>query len=179
MSEGVVAKRYARALYEIGAESQQLDAIEADLQAIVEAVAQSKEFYDYLTHPKVSFVEKKEKLEVIFSGKIQPAVYQLLLLLVERGRTETLKSLYQQFVNLANEARGIADAVVTSAAPLSESELQNVATAFGSKIGKTLRVVNKVDASIVGGVIVQIGDRLWDGSVVGQLNRFQKTLVHP
>ncbi|MDE1399021.1 ATP synthase F1 subunit delta, partial [Bacillus licheniformis] len=77
---------------------------------------------------------------------------------------------------LSNEARGIADATVTTAKPLTEAEVQKIAEQFGQKLNKKLRVTTKVDPSIIGGMIVRIGDRLYDGSIKGKLARFTQQI---
>ena len=72
---------------------------------------------------------------------------------------------------------GIQEAVVTSAVPLSEQEKEQLAAVFEERLGKKLRIVNVVDSDLLGGLIVQIGDRLYDGSLKTKLTRFRRQLT--
>jgi F-type H+-transporting ATPase subunit delta len=177
MSQGVVAKRYARALFELANDKNMLDQVEAELTSINEAIDSSLDFQQFLTHPQIDAAVKKEKLNAIFAESVSESVLSFLFILVERRREGIISSVLQDYVSLANEARGISEATVTSAYTLGEEELGQVAEDFGKKIGKKLRVKNVVDPTILGGVVIRIGDRLYDGSIAGQLSRFKHSLV--
>ncbi|MEB3102518.1 F0F1 ATP synthase subunit delta [Ferviditalea candida] len=176
MSEGVIARRYARALFELAQEHNALDAVEADLKVVNQAIEDSPEFHNFLLHPQIDTKIKKEKMSNIFSGKITEQVFSLLLLLLDRRRENILSAMVQEFVKMANEARNIAEATFVSAVPLNSEELNEVGAQFGEKIKKTLRVANVVDPSIIGGLIVRIDDRLYDGSVKNKLSKFKHKL---
>jgi F-type H+-transporting ATPase subunit delta len=171
-----VAKRYARALYEIASEKQAVDTTENELIEITDLIKQSDELNMLLTHPKVSAQEKKEMVNNLFAGKVSETTLNFLNLLLDRGREDELNDIVKNFTELSNEARGYADATVITAKPLTESEVQKVAEQFGQKVNKKLRVSAKVDPSIIGGMIVRIGDRLYDGSIKGKLARFTQQI---
>lgn len=171
-----VAKRYAQALYEVASEQQAIDKTEAELVQITDVINQSEELNMLLTHPKVTAQEKKEIINELFGGKASETTLNFLNLLFERGREEELHNIAKHFTDLSNEARGYAEATVITAKPLTEDELQKVAEQFGQKVNKKLRVTTKVDPSIVGGIIVRIGDRLYDGSIKGKLARFTQQI---
>ncbi|MBN6187065.1 F0F1 ATP synthase subunit delta [Aneurinibacillus sp. BA2021] len=171
-----VAKRYAQALYEVASEKQAIDITESELLQITDVINQSGELNMLLTHPKVTAQEKKEMVNELFGGKVSDTTLNFLNLLLDRGREEELNNITKHFIALSNEARGYAEATVVTAKPLTEEELQNVADQFGQKVNKKLRVAAKVDPSIVGGIIVRIGDRLYDGSIKGKLARFTQQI---
>ncbi|GEN34441.1 MULTISPECIES: F0F1 ATP synthase subunit delta [Aneurinibacillus] len=171
-----VAKRYARALYEVASEQQAIDTTETELTQITDIIKQSDELKMLLTHPKVTAQEKKEMVNDLFAGKVSETTLNFLNLLLERGREDELNDIAKHFVNLSNEERGYADATVITAKPLTEAEVQKVAEQFGQKVNKKLRVKAKVDPSIIGGIIVRIGDRLYDGSIKGKLARFTQQI---
>jgi len=169
---GSVAKRYSRALFEVAKERSLIDTIEADLKAVVEALASSEELSKFLSHPQVTTEAKKDFFKQAFEGKVAAETFNFLLLLIDNERESDLAGIYAAFVALANEERGIADAIVTTAKPLSEEDQKELAEKFGKSIGKTLRVQTVVDPSILGGVVVKIGDRLYDGSIKSKLEHF-------
>lgn len=171
-----VAKRYARALFEVASENQTIDTTENELNQITELIAQDADFKAILTHPKITAAEKNQMLKTLFEGKVADTTLNFLTLVIERGREESFSAIAQNFTDLANEARGYADAIVTTAKPLTDEEAQKVAAQFGDQLNKKLRVTTKVDPTIIGGMIVRIGDRMYDGSIKGKLARFTQQI---
>jgi F-type H+-transporting ATPase subunit delta len=177
MSDGIVAKRYANALFALANEKNILEQVEEELRGVGRAFESSKELQTFLQHPQIATAVKKEKLGNIFSGKVSEYVLSLLLLLVDRHRENLLGDLVDEFIKLTNGARGIVDATVYSASLVKDEELKAIAEQFGGKLKKTLRVSNVVDPSIIGGLIIRIGDRIYDGSIKGKLTRFEQSLA--
>ncbi|QQE74218.1 F0F1 ATP synthase subunit delta [Brevibacillus composti] len=169
---GAVGKRYARALFEIASERGVIDQVEADLGAVVQAIEQNADLSKILLHPHIAADAKTKLVDDLFKNHISAEVYNFLAVLIEKGRETEIALIQQAFVKLANEARGIADAVVTSALPLSEEEQTELAEKFSQRINKKLRLTNVVDPSILGGIVVRIGDRLYDGSIKTKLENF-------
>lgn len=127
MNQEVIAKRYASALFQIALEQQQLDQIEEDIRAVRQALAENGEFLSLLSNPKLSLDKKKALVREAFAGVSAPVQHTLLLLL-ERHRFGIVPELAEQFIALANDARGIAEAVAYSARPLTDEELQALST---------------------------------------------------
>jgi F-type H+-transporting ATPase subunit delta len=171
-----VAKRYARALFEVAQEANSIDTVEEELVAIVEAMNSHEEFQQILSHPQTSVENKKQMMDALLGADVSSQTKNFIHLLIERHRESQLNEIVDAYVELANEVRGYADATVTTAKPLTDAELNKLADQFGSMLKKTLRIESIVDPSILGGVIVRIGDRLYDGSIAGKLARFQQNL---
>jgi F-type H+-transporting ATPase subunit delta len=178
MSEAIVAKRYARALFEIAVEKQALEQFERDLSAVNAAIQGDTDVQSFLSHPKIDAKLKKETVAGVLSGKLSDEVLSLVLLLIDRGRENVLSDVAKEFAALANEARGIVNATVYTAKPLSAPEQSLLTDHLGKAIGKTVYMDNVADPSLVGGLIVRIGDHLYDGSVKGKLFRFKQALIH-
>jgi F-type H+-transporting ATPase subunit delta len=100
----------------------------------------------------------------------------MLKLLIERGRESILTSLYNDFIDIADEALGQANATVYTPFALNEKEEREIAEGFGRLTGKKIRIETVIDPSLLGGIKVRIGDRLYDGSLAGKLARLQKNL---
>lgn len=167
-----VGKRYARALFEVASERGKIDQVEADLGAVVQAVEQNADLSKILLHPHIAAGAKKTLVDDLFKSHISEETHNFLTVLIESGREAQLAQIQQAFVKLANEARGIADAIVTSAKPLSAEEQAELAEKFGQRLNKKLRVQSVVDPSILGGIVIKIGDRLYDGSIKTKLELF-------
>lgn len=170
------AKRYAKALYEAAKESNEVDAVISDLKAAVSIVESNDELALVLNHPNIDTSAKTGLLQSVFTGKVSALVLNLLVLLVERKRTELVGAVSEQLVKIAGKALGRAEAVVYSPKPLSEQEAAAVAARFTTLTGKAIHVVNTVDETLLGGVKVRIGDKLYDGSLSGKLKRLDKAL---
>ncbi|MGM7721842.1 F0F1 ATP synthase subunit delta [uncultured Metabacillus sp.] len=177
MSNEIVANRYAVALFELAKEQNQLDQIESELLVVKEVFSTNKELIDVLNHPKVTNETKKSIVKEAFAGLTQQVV-NTLLLLVDRHRSNIVTDVVNYFVQHANEVRGTEDAIVYSVRPLTEAELTSISTSFAKKIGKvSLRLENVVDKGLIGGVKLRIGNRIYDGSVSGKLERIERQLV--
>lgn len=174
--DNVVAKRYARALFELAAAGKVVSQIEQELKLFVDVIANDEQLNKFLKLPSVQLQSKMKLLNDVFGDKLSELVYQTLQLMVERGRQQGIPNLYEAYVKIAGEALGQAHAVVYSAQELSDEELANVATQFGQITGKKIIAKQIVNSALLGGVQVRIGDRLYDGSLSGKLDRLQKTL---
>ncbi|UHA75661.1 F0F1 ATP synthase subunit delta [Paenibacillus sp. 481] len=174
--ETVVAKRYAKALFELAQERQAVAETEQQLKLIAELLHANRELKLLLTSPNVNLADKSSVLKGALQGHVSDFVLNTLDMLIERGRIHALQDVANSYVRIAGAAIGLVDAEVTSAYALSEEEKQVVAFQFGSTLGKSVRVHNVVNASILGGMQVRIGDRLYDGSLSSKLTRMEKTL---
>ncbi|ANB57649.1 ATP synthase F1, delta subunit [Anoxybacillus sp. B7M1] len=177
MSKEVVAKRYALALFQIANEQQLLDQFEEEIRVIQQVFAAQPEFLSVLTHPKLSIDKKKALIKEVFATLSTP-LQNTLQLLLDRHRIDIVESLADEFIALANEARGAEEATVYSVRPLTEDEKQALSQVFAAKVGKaTLHIQNIIDPSLIGGVKLRIGNRIYDGSVSGKLERLQRQLI--
>ncbi|WP_066176182.1 F0F1 ATP synthase subunit delta [Bacillus marinisedimentorum] len=178
MSRDVAANRYAGALFEIAKERQMLDKAEQDLRLVKEVFSGDDELTTFLNHPKIENEQKKQVLMGAFFQSLSPEVMNTLLLLTDRRRGGSIQDVADSFIELANEERGVADAKAYSVRPLSDEETQALSDIFAKRVGKqSLSIENIVDPSLVGGVKLRIGNRIYDGSVSGKLERIKRELV--
>jgi F-type H+-transporting ATPase subunit delta len=167
-----VGKRYARALFDVASERGKIDQVEADFGAVVQAVEQSEDLSKIFLHPHIAATAKQSLIDDLFKSHVGEETFNFLCVLVESGREMHLVDIYRAFVQLANEARGYAEAIVTSAKPLTSEEQAELAEKFGQTLNKKLRLTAVVDPSILGGIVIKIGDRLYDGSMKSKLESF-------
>lgn len=177
MSRGtVVAKRYAKALFQLALEQGIVAETENQLKLVVAVIESDAQTRAFLTAPNITLDTKIQTLNNAFKGTASPIVLNTIGVLLERGREGSLASVLEAYLQVAGESLGRADALVTSAMPLSDSEQQKLADKFGVLLGKTIRVTNTVNKDLLGGVTVRIGDTLYDGSLRTKLNRLEKSL---
>jgi F-type H+-transporting ATPase subunit delta len=177
MSSGAVGKRYAKALFEVASDKQQLDLVEQDLMLIDQVLAQNPAFISFLQHPQLDKQLKKKEFNQVFEGQVSETVLTFMNLLIDSDREDAIEGITESYIRQANEARGLVDAKVVSMKPLTDEEKSNLSERFSQILNKKIRIHNEVDSSIIGGIIVQIGDRLYDGSVRGKLHRFKRRVV--
>ena len=172
-----LALRYAEALYQLASEKQALDNVESELALIEKALADYSDLATLLYHPQMPVAAKKETINKVFGPQVSEYVRNFLLLLVDKRREAALPAIIKEFTVLANQARNIAEAEVTTAAPLSEGEKAALAAKLSGVTGKNIVLRTRVDERLMGGVVVQLGDKLIDGSVVRQLASLKAALL--
>jgi F-type H+-transporting ATPase subunit delta len=175
MVKGAVARRYARAIFDIAAERGDLDGWLEDLR-LVRDVLGEPQMALFMENPKISFETKRGLIDRSMP-KLEQLRRNFLYLLISKRRTEIIGDVCAELEELVNEHRGIAYADVTTAVALNEGEAGLVADRLSRITGKTIRLRQSVDPSIIGGVVARIGDQLIDGSVKGRLLALRQRLV--
>ncbi|GLB59055.1 F0F1 ATP synthase subunit delta [Cytobacillus sp. NCCP-133] len=177
MTGSTVARRYALALFQLANEHQLLDQMEEELRAVKEVVNHNQELKIVLKSPKLPIEKKKEILKGAFAS-VNIYVLNTLMILIERHREDHISDVADHFISLANDKKGIAEAKVYSVRPLSEAEKETLSESFAAKVGKkSLRIDNIVDTNLLGGIKLRIGNRIFDGSLRGKLERLERQLL--
>ncbi|MEC1520628.1 F0F1 ATP synthase subunit delta [Neobacillus niacini] len=177
MSNSMVAKRYALALFQIAKEQQLLEVVEEELRVVKEVMVYNADVKAVLNSSKLTTDKKKGILTAAFST-VNPYVLNTLLILIDRHREDEIIEVANQFFELANEEKGVANAEVYSTRELTEAEREAISATFAAKIGKkSLRIENIVDSELLGGIKLRIGNRIYDGSLRGKLDRLERKLL--
>ncbi|NLN76710.1 MAG: ATP synthase F1 subunit delta [Armatimonadetes bacterium] len=169
MIERRIVRRYAAALFSAASDANVVDDVESDLGLVGHTVESSPALREVIHSPVVDRSVKVKILQDIFAGKIQQVTSVFLKLLVDKNREEALALTKPEYVLLANQARGIVQAEVISAVPLSKEQQSRLVEKLNATTGKKIQLVEKVEPEISGGIIVRIGDTVIDGSIRGQL----------
>ncbi len=171
------ARRYAEAAFELAHRDEDVDGWANELR-LVAAVGADPATARLLDNPAVALDDRERLVHEALEGRVRPAVERLAELLVRRGRASMLPAVSAEFDRLLRRERGIVTAVVTSAVPLEDDEIEAVRRKIAEIArGATAEVETRVDESLIGGVTIQIGDRLIDGSVRGRLQRLRAQIV--
>lgn len=172
-----VSERYALALFQTAQKHDVTAQVEEDLREVKKVFDLTPELYNLVISPKLSTEKRRNLINELFHQG-NPYVVNTLQLLAERKRLDEIGGLVDGFIKLSNEAQGIEDAKVYSTRPLTEEERASISTAFAKKIGKqSLRIENVIDPSLIGGLRLQIGNRIYDSSVSTKLERLQRQLI--
>lgn len=177
MSDVVVAKRYAEALLQLGNEKATLDALNEEASVVQEAFKQNPKLLAFLTHPGVKNDKKKQFIADVFQG-LSTELMNTMKLLAERNRIELMPAIVDYFIEFTNAAKGISKATVFSVRALSDVEIQKLGETFAIRFGKkAIKLENKVDPSIIGGIKLRMGNTIYDGSINGKLKRIERSIV--
>lgn len=170
-----VARRYADAAFEIGKADGNLDAWERDLATLRDTLA-DKELRRLVEHPAVRFAEKEQVLRKIVTGVV-PEALSLALLMIRRGRPGAIDAMVDRFGELVRRERGISLAEIRTALPLDDEQRAAITDRLTELTGDKIELNEVVDESLIGGLSVRIGDRLYDASVRSRLERLRTRLT--
>ncbi|PZD97784.1 F0F1 ATP synthase subunit delta [Paenibacillus sambharensis] len=174
--ETVIAKRYAKALFEVAKQQNGVAGVEQELKLVADSIAKDPQIVAFLSYPNIESEKKVALIKQALQGKISQDVLNTLELLIERGRQDAIGSVYDAYTKIAGEALGQAHATVYTAKPLDTEEMNKIASRFSAIVGKMIVAEQVVDPSLLGGIKVRIGDRLYDGSLSGKLERLEKAI---
>jgi F-type H+-transporting ATPase subunit delta len=172
-----IVRRYASALFAAASRAGPVDQVESDLGLVNYAIEQSPDLWEALVSPIIPPPKKREILADIFEGKVSEITLSYLGLCVDKRREEVIRETEAEFVTLANEARGIILAEATSATELSDDQEARLISKLSETTGKRVELSRKVDPSLIGGLLVRMGDTVIDGSIRGQLEALRERLL--
>lgn len=173
---GAEARRYAEAAFAVSVEQRSTETWQADLAALAVAYREDQ-VREVMRNPALSADVRREILARVAGRTLPHPVSNLLALLLQRRRIDLLPSVSTEFQRLVDRQSGVTGATITSAAELSPDELRALSDRLTQLTGGPVRVTTQVDPALLGGVVVRVGDRLYDGSVRGRLERLRSRLV--
>ncbi len=170
-----VARRYAKALYMIGVEENRLEALTREVKSLADVVRSSPELAALLSNPVIAQETRRAVMgDILTRVGVSPTARNFTLLLTDRRRGAMLPAVAEALSSLSDERAGKVQAEVTSATPLSDAQIQKVRAALEKLTGKLVAVSHKVDASLIGGMVTRIGDKVYDGSLKARLNEIRQ-----
>ncbi|HLC23305.1 MAG TPA: ATP synthase F1 subunit delta [Dehalococcoidia bacterium] len=175
MATGAAARRYAQAVFEIAAERSELDKWREELAEIARVLG-DPEVHAVLENPRAPYVAKQELLRRALPG-LSPLALNLAYLLVRAGRLAVVDQMVETYGQLADAHNGIVHADVVSAIVLSDEYRRCVSEWLQKMSGKKVVLEARTDPSIIGGLVVRVGDRVIDASVGTRLERLKRNLM--
>lgn len=172
-----LATKYSRAIFELAQDENKLDEYAQDLSQIQADVFSLPEAVKFFQNPLIPHQAKKDLLTKAFDKEISPDVMNFLLLLVDKNRIGIFNEIYEIFTALKNQVQGILVADVITAFPLTKTQETQLSKKLAAVTGKKIQIRKHEDKSILGGVIVTIGDKRIDGSAAGRLRALKSTLA--
>ncbi len=175
MAGQVSGKRYGQAIFELAQEQDQTVLWGQDLALVGEAFGDA-DFNALLKHAGVSAEDKRNAVDTVLGG-IDPMIRNMVNLLVARGLVDAVPGACQEYAELLDRQEGRQRVEVTTAVPLEPSEVERITDFISGLIGREVVVTAHVDEEILGGLVIQIGDRLLDGSARARLDGLRERLA--
>ena len=178
MIPSAILGRYARSLAEIVFEENLEQEVTGDLSAYGEIFRVVPDLLEVLQTPAVPR-ESKDRLlnELMAKHPVNPVTSNFLRVLLQHNRIGFFQQIFDLYLNLVNEHKGVISARVTTAMALSEQEVNQLGERLSAITGKSVNVEPQMDATILGGVIVQLGNTIFDGSIKARLAEMKRRLA--
>lgn len=178
MSNTAVARRYAQALVDLCDEANNHTAARGDFDRIAQVCADVPEALTLLANPTVPEADREKLLaDILTRCKVEGHVANFTKLLLERGRFDALGDIHARFSELLDARTGRVVAHVTSATPLADAKLAEIKAMLAGAQKREVSVEYAVDADLVGGIVIRVGNTVYDGSVRNHFERLRERMT--
>ncbi|MGL6104704.1 F0F1 ATP synthase subunit delta [Romboutsia sp.] len=172
----IVAGRYAEALFQIGEETASTTKLYEELNEVVDILKSNVDFNNVLKSPLVAKGEKKNLVEKVFGNQLSVNLNSFLKIMIDKDRMSALEAVSKYYKVLLNEKNNIIEGIAITAVTMSLEELKQLEAKLSSKYNKNVTLENKVDESILGGILVRLGNEEIDGTVKTRLAGMKEQL---
>lgn len=163
---------YAEALMGAAQKANVLDAVVQQLGSVVDdLLTANDQLRAVVSSPRIDPEEKVRVMQRLLEGKVDPVLMRFIKVTAERGRLGFLPDIRRALEDLHDERQGRVVAIVRSAVPLSEQMREEVANRVGNAINRSVTIREKIDPSVIGGLVIRVGDTVFDASVAGRLRK--------
>jgi len=176
MSVTRIATRYSTSLLDLAVEQNKLDRVLTDVRLLLNSL-ENRELVLLVKSPIIHATKKISVLEAVFQDKMDELTMSFLTLITKKGREGYIQEIAESFIEQYRTYRNIIAVKVTSAVALSDEKLEAIRKkiAASPEFGGTIEIKAEVDPSIIGGLIIEIGDKQYDASVAHQLDKLKKS----
>jgi F-type H+-transporting ATPase subunit delta len=171
-----LARRYARALLELAKKETKLEETHADLRSFADAFAREPRARRFFESPSISRAEKIAFLSERLRPSLSRPVYALLHVLLRRRRLDHLIAIAAEFEKLAEQAEGLMRATIKTAVPIRENQAQALTRALAQRTGRKVLLTREVDPALLGGALVSLDHKIFDGTLATELTRIRRRL---
>jgi F-type H+-transporting ATPase subunit delta len=167
---------WAESLFELAVENNTLDSTDSELSGVVGIMEKNPGYLELLSSPTLSKEDKTAAIKGVWDGRVSGIFENFLCLLAEKGRIRYLFKIADEWKIRFYMAKGIAEAVVTTAVPLTDKQKEALIKKLSDKYGKKIVLKEIVDPSVIGGLSVRVGDELTDGTIKTKFENIQNSI---
>ncbi|WP_235832588.1 F0F1 ATP synthase subunit delta [Acetivibrio mesophilus] len=174
----LVNTRYAEALIDVTEEKNSTNEVLNDFATILKLFEENPEFYSFLLNPQVLIETKKKAMQNVFGGRIEEELLNLLMLLLDKGRLKNIRSIMDEYSRMADERKDILRMKIISAFPLEDMQIDKIKEKYRKLYNKTdVKAKFVLDESLIGGIRIQIGDKIIDDSIKARLMSLKEIML--
>ena len=174
MAKQLSGKRYAQAIFDLALENNQVEQWGADL-AVVAEVFEDTDFAALLKHANMPAADKLNATASVLA-EVNPMVRNVVDLLVSKNSVDSIPAVYSGYTELLDQHLGRQRVEITTAVPLESAETDRISSFVSELVRAEVVLTTRVDESILGGLVIQIGDQLMDGSTKARLDGLRNRL---
>lgn len=174
----LISKTYGDALFELAVEKNKVDVLFGEIGQLKEVLSENDEFGRLMNHPKIIKEEKIQVAKNVFEGRISDELLGFITIIISKDRYKDIDAILDYFIAEVKRYKGIGVATVTTAVPLKEEQCKKIEQKLlDTTQYTTMEMHYDLDKSLIGGMVVRIGDRVVDSSIKTKLNELQKELL--
>ena len=168
---------YGSALFSAARDSGRLTNVREQAETVTHVLKENEDFLRILNHPDIQMDEKMKMVDAVFAGSTDPLITGVITALLEKGHGRDIPMTLERFTDMALEEEKIGVAEVTSAMPLTEDQKERIRKKLLDTTDYlSMRIRYEVDPSLIGGLVIHLGDRIVDSSLSSKLMRMQRDL---
>lgn len=173
----IVEKRYAEALLKVSPDRKWLDRSLSDLKIVTYTYTDNSDLKKFLINPEIKTEAKKKAVIKIFDNGLHPHLLNFILLLIDKGRISLLPDILNEYVYLSNKQKNILDIKIISVKVLKSEQIEQIENKYKKLYNaNSVRSTIEINQDIIGGIIIEVGDKVFDGSIRSQLLNLKKHL---
>jgi F-type H+-transporting ATPase subunit delta len=176
LSGGGIARRYVEPLFEVAIEKGIEDRIAEDLKLFDNTVSENPDLKKFLFNPSLERKAKRSAIEKLFTEASEYTL-NFLRVVIDKNRPEILLSAYSLYTGFLNKHRGITTGSIVTAVPLEEEALEQIRSNLEKRFNYTLSLECTVDPTLIGGILVRVGNTVIDGTIKNRLQRLKSTMT--
>ncbi|MCM1123175.1 MAG: F0F1 ATP synthase subunit delta [Eubacterium sp.] len=174
----LISKTYGDALFELAVEKNKVDVLAEEIEQLKGVLSENEEFGRLMNHPKIIKEEKIQVAKNVFEGRVSDELLGFITIIISKDRYKDIDVILDYFIAEVKRYKGIGIATVTTAVPLKEEQCQKIEQKLLDTTQYTkMEMHYNLDESLIGGMVIRIGDRVVDNSIKTKLNELQKDLL--
>ena len=173
----VVGDRYAESLFDLAKEENKVTQYLDDIKLVGEVLDSDPQIVQFFNHVLIENDKKIQLLDQSFNGNVDQYVLNFLKLLVQSRRIRYIDDIVKSYINLSNQYLGIEEGMIYTPYELTDQQIQDIEKAISQKENKKVTLKVSIDPSLLGGIKVQIANRIYDGTIKNKVEMLKKELL--
>lgn len=173
----VVGDRYAESLFDLAKEENKVTQYLDDIKLVGEVLDSDPQIVQFFNHVLIENDKKIQLLDQSFKGNVDQYVLNFLKLLVQSRRICYIDDIVKSYINLSNQYLGIEEGMIYTPYELTDQQIQDIEKAISQKENKKVTLKVSIDPSLLGGIKVQIANRIYDGTIKNKVEMLKKELL--